>query len=65
MQILVHRSRCDGNGVCMGIVPEVFDVDDDLVLHVLDPSPTEEEVQARVRQAVISCPTLALSVDET
>ena len=35
MKILVDRSKCDGNGVCMGIAPDVFEVDDDMQLHIL------------------------------
>jgi ferredoxin len=64
MKILVDRQRCDGNGVCMGIAPEVFDVDDDLYLHVVDPIPDDPELLARVKQAVTSCPILALKLVE-
>jgi len=62
MKIIVDRQRCDGNGVCMGIAPEVFDVDDDLYLHVVDPIPDDPDIQARVRQSVTSCPILALKL---
>lgn len=64
MKIIVDRQRCDGNGVCMGIAPEVFDVDDDLYLHVVDNIPNDPDIQARVRQAVTSCPILALKLIE-
>lgn len=64
LKIIVDRERCDGNGVCMGIAPEVFDVDDDLILHVIDPIPENSELEARVRQAVTSCPILALKLEE-
>ena len=49
MKIIVDRQRCDGNGVCMGIAPEVFDVDDDLYLHVAENIPEDPELRARVR----------------
>lgn len=62
MKIIVDRERCDGNGVCMGIAPEVFDVDDNLYLHVADDIPEDPELRARVRQAVTSCPILALKL---
>ncbi|WP_029076625.1 ferredoxin [Kaistia adipata] len=64
MKIIVNRQTCDGNGVCMGIAPEVFDVDDDLYLHVAEPIPEDGEIRARVRQAVTSCPILALKLVE-
>lgn len=64
MKIIVDRQRCDGNGVCMGIAPEVFDVDDNLYLHVAEPIPDDPEIQARVRQSVTSCPILALKLVE-
>lgn len=64
MKIIVDRQRCDGNGVCMGIAPEVFDVDDDLYLHVAENIPDDPELRARVRQSVTSCPILALKLVE-
>ena len=64
MKIIVDRERCDGNGVCVGIAPEAFDVDDDLYLHVAENIPEDPEVRARVRQAVTSCPILALKLIE-
>ena len=63
MKIIVDRQRCDGNGVCMGIAPEVFDVDDDLYLHVAE-IPEDPEIRARVRQSITSCPILALKLVE-
>lgn len=64
MKIIVDRERCDGNGVCMGIAPEVFDVDDNLYLHVAETIPNDPELLARVRQSVTSCPVLALKLIE-
>jgi ferredoxin len=64
MKVIVDRQRCDGNGVCMGIAPEVFDVDDDLYLHVAENIPDDPELIARVRQSITSCPVLALKLVE-
>ena len=64
MKILVDRSKCDGNGVCMGIAPDVFEVDDDMQLHILVEEPGPERMHD-VRQAVTSCPVLALSLVES
>ncbi|MFF4989335.1 ferredoxin [Streptosporangium saharense] len=64
MKLSVDRALCDGNGVCMGIAPEVFDIDDDLNLHIADEIPDDPAVQAQVRQSVTSCPVLALTLEE-
>ena len=34
-KIDVDFGLCESNGVCMGIIPEVFDLDDEDYLHVL------------------------------
>ncbi|GAA0821709.1 ferredoxin [Streptosporangium amethystogenes subsp. fukuiense] len=64
MKLTVDRNLCDGNGVCMGIAPEVFDIDDDLTLHIVDEIPDDPAVHARVRQSITSCPVLALTLEE-
>jgi len=47
----------------MAAAPEVFDVDDDGVSSVLDEHPGTE-LADRVRLAVRSCPTGAISITE-
>ena len=63
MRIVVDYDRCESNGVCMGILPEVFEVRDDDFMYVLDERPPEK-YRSKVVQAVNSCPTQALSVVE-
>ena len=63
MKVVIDYNLCDGNGVCAGIAPEIFEVDDDLKLHVLQHEPPEE-LRSQLEQAVISCPRLAISIDE-
>jgi ferredoxin len=46
----------------MGIAPEVFDVDDDMYLHVAETIPDDPDVMARVRESVTACPVLALKL---
>jgi len=54
---------CEANGVCAGLVPEVFEVDDQDNLNILvDEIPSRLEQQ--VRRAVVSCPKMALRVAE-
>jgi ferredoxin len=47
----------------MGILPQVFEVRDDGYLYVLNEHPSEE-LRGLVEQAVMSCPTQAISIVE-
>lgn len=61
MKVIVDFGKCEANAICMGILPEVFEVDDDDNLHLLmDEVP--EEMRDRLEQAVRSCPMTAISV---
>jgi ferredoxin len=63
LRVVVDADECEANAVCVGIAPEVFDLDDDEVLHILLPAPPAELVD-RVREAVDSCPKRALFLKE-
>jgi ferredoxin len=60
-RIVVDFELCESNGVCMGVAPEVFRLDDDGVLHVLEESPPQA-LWARVEQAAASCPRFAIAI---
>jgi len=62
MKVSVDLDTCDGNGVCMSICHEVFDVRDD-GLHLLRDEPPEEFRQKLIGAAV-SCPTQAITVKD-
>ncbi len=61
MKVVVDFDECASNAVCMGILPEVFDVRDDGFLYVLDENPPES-MRDRLREAVNGCPTGAISI---
>ncbi len=63
MKIEVAWGLCESNGVCMGIIPEVFHLDDQDMLHVLQPEVTPEN-EEQVRDAVRQCPRQAISIIE-
>ncbi|MGH8981402.1 MAG: ferredoxin [Acidimicrobiales bacterium] len=63
MKVVVDFDVCTSNAVCMGLVPEVFEVRDDGFLYVLDEHPPAE-LHGKVRDAVNSCPTGAISLVE-
>jgi ferredoxin len=61
MLVEVDGDKCIGSGSCEMLVPEVFEVGEDGLAHVLDPNPPGE-LAAKVQQAVDGCPTSAISV---
>jgi ferredoxin len=62
-KIEVDWGLCESNGVCMGIIPEVFHLDDEDMLHILQPEVTPE-TEEQVRDAVRQCPRQAISITE-
>ena len=63
MEVVVDLEVCEGNAVCVGIDPDVFELDDDDVLHIRQPD-WSGEVAERMQMAVRSCPKAALSIKE-
>jgi ferredoxin len=62
-KIEVDWGLCESNGVCMGIIPEVFQLEDDDTLTVLQDVVTPEN-EEQVREAVRQCPRQAISISE-
>jgi ferredoxin len=58
----VDYDLCESNAICMGIVPEVFEVRDDDNLYVLQEEPPEE-LRAKVEEAVRRCPKQAITLE--
>jgi ferredoxin len=63
MRIVVDRDKCTGLGMCEGEAPDLFEVQDDGSLTVLDDKPSADRREA-AEAAVESCPTEALSIVE-
>lgn len=61
MRVKVNFEVCEANGLCMAAAPEVFELDDNEVLHVLMEEP-DESLEAKVRTAVRTCPKQAVSI---
>jgi ferredoxin len=62
-KVEVDFGLCESNGVCMGIIPEVFQLEDDDTLTILQDEVTPEN-EAQVRDAVRQCPRQAISIIE-
>ncbi|MHB1444803.1 MAG: ferredoxin [Acidimicrobiales bacterium] len=63
MRVKVDYDVCESNAVCMGLVPEVFEVRDDDFLYLLDENPPEE-LRSRLEEAVRACPKAAISLED-
>lgn len=63
LRIVVDMDLCQGHGVCESEAPDLFEVDRDRKVVVLDETPGEEHRKA-LELAVKYCPTHALSIVE-
>jgi ferredoxin len=63
MRVHVDYDLCESNALCMGILPDVFEVRDDNFLYLLTDQPSNE-LRDRLLQAVATCPKQAISVTE-
>ncbi len=64
MKIKVDYDLCEANAICMQQAPEVFRVDDDDNLDILQESPGPE-LREKVENAVRLCPRQALAIDDS
>lgn len=62
MKIVVNRALCEGNGRCEEVAPELFELDEEDVLTILDENPPED-MRAKAEEAVMLCPKNALSIE--
>jgi ferredoxin len=61
LRVVVDRSKCTGEGICVGIAPAVFELDDEGIAVVVDPEGAEHET---IIEAAESCPSAAITVVE-
>lgn len=63
MRVVVDYELCESNALCLAAAPEVFDIDDDDLLLVLDEAPPDA-LRSKVEAAVRTCPKQAISIEE-
>ena len=63
MRIVVDFDLCQGHGVCEGEAPEVFELDDDGCLKILQEAPSES-LRESVERAARYCPTMAITIED-
>ncbi|WP_040833177.1 ferredoxin [Nocardia brevicatena] len=59
MKVSVDFDQCEANGICVGIAPDVFELDDEDMLHVAEGEVRADRV-TQVEEAVAQCPKAAL-----
>ncbi len=59
LTIVVDRNKCTGEAICIGIAPEVFELDDNQISVVINPEGTDRET---ILEAALSCPQEAIRV---
>lgn len=63
MRVVVDYDLCESNAICMGILPEVFEVRDDDFLYVLQENPADD-LRPQLEEAVRRCPKQAISLED-
>ena len=61
LRVHVDAETCVGTGICEATAPDLFEVGDDGVSHVVKED-VPAELEAAAREAADSCPTRALSL---
>jgi len=62
MKIIVDYDLCEANALCQKASPEVFRVEEDDTLTVLNETPDESE-RSKVEEAVRLCPRQAIRIE--
>ena len=62
-RVVVDYDLCESNAICMQIAPEVFEVRDDDFLYLLTETP-DDDLKAKVEEAVQRCPKQAIAIAE-
>ena len=60
MKVRVDHAKCETNALCVGMAPDLFELEGDYPVQVPKDIPVER--RGEVDQIVASCPTGALSV---
>lgn len=63
MRVVVDQDACAATGGCVFQAPEVFELREDGILHVLRDRP-DESLREAVQKAVDYCPTGAISIED-
>ncbi|AKJ09706.1 ferredoxin [Streptomyces incarnatus] len=62
MKISIETDNCCGAGQCVLVAPEIFDQDDDGIVILLDPAPSDDAREA-VEDAIAICPADVIQLE--
>lgn len=63
MRVVVDWDLCESNALCMAAAPEVFQLQDDDTLLILQETP-DESLRDKVKSAIHACPKQAISLQD-
>lgn len=63
MKVILDSARCELHGECVMAAPDVFDIDEDDVVTILNPEPGEE-LRNAVEEAALMCPVAAIRIED-
>ena len=63
MRIVVDYGKCTGLGMCEAAAPDLFEVQGDGSLNVLNERPSADQLE-EIESAIASCPTEALRLEK-
>lgn len=61
MKVTVDRELCIGIGNCIALAPTVFELDEENIAVILDPSSADDDALV---EAAESCPMLAIIIED-
>ena len=61
MKVIVDFELCEANAICVRVAPEVFKLDDEDKLHILNEDPGEE-LREKLKIAERRCPRRAIKI---
>ncbi len=62
MKVRVDEDACVGDGTCVEVCPEIFEMHGDVAITKMEEIP--EELEDSCKEAADSCPVEAISVEE-
>lgn len=60
---MTDTDRCTGHGICESLLPAVFEVGDDGLVH-LTGAELSEDIRPMLESAVAECPTQSLRLED-
>jgi ferredoxin len=63
MRVRVDPDLCEGYGLCVQMLPAVFEMGEDVPVKVVA-DPVEPSLRAKLKEAVAQCPRNALRIED-